>query len=161
MTTCAEIGSGVTARAFVFLQREEALSLKPYRDIAGYWTVGYGHRCEADQPEITAAQADVILLRDMGPCIEAANRFKGLSEGQRVALVSLIFNIGLGAFLSSTLNRKLRAGDVSGAAAEFGRWVYFRKGAQMAVSAGLQARREREKNLFLGVENELAETQVA
>ncbi|MBE5527621.1 glycoside hydrolase family 24, partial [Laribacter hongkongensis] len=40
------------------------------------------------------------------------------------AFVSLAYNIGSGAFCSSTLVRKLNAGDYAGACAEIDRWIY-------------------------------------
>ena len=72
-------------------------------------------------------------------------------------MVSFVFNVGRGAFISSTMRRKLAAGDMAGVGVEFMRWVYIRSGSGMVVSPGLKARRARERLLFLGVKNGLAE----
>ena len=61
------------------------------------------------------------------------------------AMVSLAYNIGTGAFASSTLARKHRAGDTAGAAAQFARW---NKQAGR-VLAGLTRRRAAEAALYL------------
>lgn len=45
-----------------------------------------------------------------------------VNENQRAAFVSLAFNIGTGAFCSSTLKRRLNAYDYAGACAEISRW---------------------------------------
>jgi lysozyme len=67
-----------------------------------------------------------------------------LAQGQFDALVSFSFNVGLGALGSSTLLRKLNAGDYRGAAAEFPRW----NKAGGKVYEGLTRRRAAERSLF-------------
>lgn len=62
------------------------------------------------------------------------------------AYVSLTYNIGQGAFCSSTLVRKLNAGDYPGACAEILRWDKF-KGRPLR---GLTLRRQREHALCIG-----------
>jgi lysozyme len=62
----------------------------------------------------------------------------------RIALVSLVFNIGCGAFGRSTLLRHLNAGDHHAASKQFTAWN--RAGGR--VVAGLVRRREAEQMLF-------------
>jgi lysozyme len=69
-----------------------------------------------------------------------------LSVGQYSALVSWVYNLGSGKLQTSTLLRKLNAGDYAGAAAQFGVWVY---GGGVKFP-GLVTRREAERKLFLG-----------
>lgn len=61
------------------------------------------------------------------------------------ALLSFVYNVGIGAFRQSTMFEKLLKRDWKGAAAEFDRWV-FANGKKMP---GLIARRVDEKALFL------------
>jgi len=68
-----------------------------------------------------------------------------LSQNQFDALVSLVFNIGGGAFKGSTLLKKLNAGDYAGAADQF--LVWNRAGGK--VLKGLTTRRESERKQFL------------
>lgn len=67
-----------------------------------------------------------------------------LSQGQFDALTSFTFNLGAGALASSTLLKKLNAGDCAGAQKEFGRWVH----AGGEVLQGLVRRRAAEAKLF-------------
>ena len=67
-----------------------------------------------------------------------------LNENQHGALVSFTYNLGAGNLGSSTLLRKLNAGDYAGAAAEFPRW----NKAGGKELAGLTRRRAAEKALF-------------
>lgn len=127
----------------------EGCKLKAYRDIVGILTIGYGHT-GADVHsgmEISQEEADSILKKDLerfeGAVDGAAN--ESISDNQFAALVAFAFNVGAGAFNSSTLLRKVNAGDYSGAAEEFLRWDK----AGGKVVAGLTRRRQAERSLFL------------
>lgn len=61
------------------------------------------------------------------------------------AFISFTYNVGVGAFCSSTLDRKLNSGDLRGACNELPRWVY----AGGNVLPGLVARRAVEQKLCL------------
>ena len=47
-----------------------------------------------------------------------------LTDGQKAAFLSFAFNVGNGAFCSSTLVRKANTGDMPGACSELSKWVY-------------------------------------
>ena len=68
-----------------------------------------------------------------------------LSQNQFDALVSFAYNVGSRALSTSTLLKKLNAGDIKGAADEFLRW----NKAGGKVLNGLPRRREAERALFL------------
>ena len=59
-------------------------------------------------------------------------------------MVSFTYNLGSGNLQSSTLLRKLNAGDKQGAAEQFGRWIYD----DGQVEKGLVRRRKCEAHLF-------------
>ena len=65
-----------------------------------------------------------------------------LNQNQFDALVSLVFNIGTGAFARSTLLKRLNVGDYNGAAEAFLMW---RNAGGKPI---LLNRRKREKALF-------------
>ena len=91
-----------------------------------------------------------MLIEDLRERANALAPFVnvGVTEGQYIALLSLAFNIGVGALKKSSLLRYLNLGRIDEAADEFLRWVY----AGGKVSKGLQRRRESERRLFLEVE---------
>lgn len=68
------------------------------------------------------------------------------TQGQFDAMVSLAYNIGVGAFGGSTLLRKHKAGDYEGTAAEFGRWTR----AAGKIMQGLVNRRRDERAIYEG-----------
>lgn len=97
--------------------------------------------------KVTEQQADAYLRNDVKK-FEAAvsNAVKvKLTQGQFDALVSFTYNVGPANMASSTLIKKLNAGDVKGAADEFLRW----NKAAGKVMAGLTTRRAAERALFL------------
>ncbi|WP_121616629.1 LysM peptidoglycan-binding domain-containing protein [Virgibacillus halodenitrificans] len=135
----------------------EGLRLTAYYDSGGVLTIGYGHTnntASADRypvhpgQTITKAQAETILKADLITFENAVNSYVtySINQNQFDALVSFSFNVGIGALRTSTLLSKLNAGDIQGAANEFGRWVYD-NGVKLN---GLVRRRKAEKELFLG-----------
>lgn len=146
----------ITAEGLALIKAHERLRLDAYPD-AGYgWaraTIGYGHTSAAGAPDvtrgmrITAAEAETILIRDLRKveqAVRSAIRVP-LNDNQYSALVSLVFNIGAGAFGKSTLLRKLNAGDYAGAADQF---LVWNKSNGKVLSA-LKKRRASERSLFL------------
>ncbi len=129
------------------IKQFEGFSAEAYVCPAGKWTIGYGHVLQdASISELSTDTAEELLKVDIERVEMAILRLVRvkLSQNQFDALVSLIYNIGIGAFSRSILLKKLNKGNFSAAADEFDRWVYVNK----AISAGLQSRRKFEKTLF-------------
>lgn len=134
----------------LLIKKWEELRLKAYlptpQDV---WTIGWGHTRTAKQGmTITLPQAEALFEKDTAWAQNAVNtRVKvPLSQHQFDALVSLVFNIGEGAFAKSTLLRKLNAKDYEGAAQQFLVWNK-QKGKTLK---GLVRRRAEEMGYFLG-----------
>ena len=53
----------------------EALRLKPYKDVAGHWTIGYGHKLLPGEwyDEITKEKAEQLLRQDLAAAENAVN----------------------------------------------------------------------------------------
>ena len=139
--------------AVELIKREEGLRLEAYRDSAGIFTVGFGH-VGPDVHEglvITEAKAVALLATDIAWAEDTVRRNVRvtLTTEQRAALVSLTFNIGSGAFKTSSVLRRLNAGNVEGAADAFLMWNKITVNGVKKRSAGLANRRERERALFL------------
>lgn len=140
------------------IKSHEGLRLRAYQCPAGVWTIGYGSTYAVTQGlEISEADAEGRLRRDLRTAERAADRLVqvDLSQGQFDALVSFTFNLGAGALESSTLLRKLNAGDYEGAQAEFPRWRNARVNGVLTPLPGLVRRRADEAALFAsGIEVE-------
>jgi lysozyme len=142
----------ISPAGIALIQAHEGLRLTAYRDAGGVWTIGYGSTGGVRRGmTITRDQAVLRLYHDLDTAESAVNSrvTVPLSQPQFDALVSLVFNIGGGAFRKSTLLQKLNAGDYAGAANEFNRWVK----AKGRVLPGLVTRRAAERSLFLSEAN--------
>lgn len=157
----AAAGSGAFIIATHLLQGEEGLEgriYRPYRDVAGIWTVCDGHTGSGIVPGkiYTDQQCDSLLRDDLKPVEQAVDGLVKvpLNEYQRAALYSFTFNVGITAFRQSTLLRELNAGHYQNACDQMRRWVY----AGGKKWRGLINRRETERSVCLLEDgNELAE----
>lgn len=109
------------------LKQREGLRLDAYQDSSGVWTIGYGHTGPdvLVGTSITQQQADDLFLKDSIWAVDCVdNNVKvGLTPNQRGALFSFVYNIGSGAFISSTLLKKLNNGDYASVPSEMLRWT--------------------------------------
>jgi lysozyme len=130
------------------IKKYEGLKLEAYLCPANVWTIGYGHTGDdvEEGMEISEEEATDLLVEDLNRFEDVVNRVKSpLTQSMYDALVSFTYNVGGGAFLKSTLLRKLAVRDYVGAAEEFPKW---NKGGGRVLN-GLVRRRAEEKALFL------------
>ncbi len=121
-----------------------------YPDIVGVWTICYGSTGPHVKPGLrqTDEQCDALLRQDLVRFEQAVQRCSAparLNQNQYDALVSFSFNVGTQGYCNSTMARKVREGDMVGAAAEFPKWSY----AKGQWVRGLNNRRLSEQALFL------------
>ena len=147
----------ISSRGLELIKDFEGLSLKPYLDVVNVPTIGWGNTYYPDGKKVTLNDKPIdelkaneileyIANRDFADKIFPSIKVK-VTQSQFDAMVSLAYNIGAGAFLKSTLLKKVNAGDFAGAGEEFLRW---NKASGKEV-LGLTKRREREKQLFLSL----------
>lgn len=133
------------------IKQFEGLSLKAYKCPAGVMTIGYGSTSGVKQGMvITERQAVERLKQDVRVAEVVLNKLDvNFTQNQFDALVSWNFNLGVGAFATSTLKKKIvaRADDES-ICAEIVKWV--NAGGKPLV--GLKRRRVAEANMFIGRE---------
>lgn len=133
----------------------EGWSSKPYLDSVKIPTIGYGStyyedgtRVTMSDPAITKERGKAIMMhmlnKDFVPGVLKPLTVT-LNQHQIDALCSLVYNIGVGAFKSSTLLKRINSKDtkenISAA------WRMWNK-AKGQVIQGLVNRRERELNLY-------------
>lgn len=151
MVGTREVGSNVTGISLAgieLIKSWEGLRTKAYLCPGNVWTIGYGHtRTARSGMIIDESLAEQLLQKDLEVYEDAVRKYvtKPTNQNQFDALVSFVFNVGVNAFMRSTLLKKLNAGDYRGAANEFHRWTL----ADGQRLQGLIARREDESNLFL------------
>ncbi|HHS9149989.1 TPA: lysozyme [Enterobacter roggenkampii] len=140
-------------KGIALIKEFEGCKLTAYQDSVGVWTIGYGWTQPVDGKPIRAGMtikqetAERLLKTGLVSYESDVSRMVkvGLTQGKFDALVSFTYNLGARSLSTSTLLRKLNAGDYAGAADEFLRW----NKAGGKVLNGLTRRREAERALFL------------
>ncbi len=132
-----------------------AMYLKPYKDIVGIPTACDGiTRGVKMAQRYTEAQCAALLERELVIHAEGVMRCTPqlAAEGrdrQRVAAVLLAYNIGVGAYCGSTVDRRFDAGQWRTGCDAFLMWNKARVGGALRPVAGLTARRHRERAICL------------
>jgi lysozyme len=139
------------------IKKWEGFRLDAYLDPVNIPTIGYGTIRFPDGQKvkmgdkISEPEAEAFLKFEVDKMVKALNTTLSginLNQNQFDAVVSLCYNIGVGAFQGSTVLKKLRTGEFAEAAAAFGRW---NKGTINGVKQelkGLTNRRLEERQLF-------------
>nr|WP_197509520.1 lysozyme [Bordetella bronchialis] len=145
----AAAASGALAVAGVLISHFEGRENVPYLDPVGVWTVCEGHAGPDVVPgrRYSDAECDELKRQDIAQAAAAVRRLVKvpLTDWQRAALIDFTFNLGAGRLASSTLLKKLNAGDYAGACAEYDAWVKGRVNGQLKTLPGLQNRRDADQ----------------
>ena len=126
----------------------EGLVLKAYKCPAGVWTIGYGHTKDVQPGDSWSEDhADHMLEVEMEEYEKYINDLVEveLNQNQFDAMVSWVYNLGVGNLQSSTLLKVLNAGDYAGVPEQIMRW----NKAGGKVLEGLTRRRQAEADLFV------------
>lgn len=146
----------VSDEGLAIIKHWEGFRAKPYRCPAGVPTIGYGSTLGVtmSMDPITREQADALLRREVAqrytPAVVAA--IQGAPETDQTdidAMVSLCYNIGVGAFAKSSVARLHRKGDKAGAAQAFLLWDKATVKGKKVRLEGLARRRQSEASLYM------------
>lgn len=131
----------------------EGFQQTAYKDAAGTWTIGYGHTGAVHSGDVTTqAQAAIMLQMDLQQTAAAVSSMTDdvtTSDHEYGALVSLAYNIGVGAFRGSSVLKYHRAGKQALAAGAFLLWDQAHVDGRLQPVKGLLARREAEAGYYL------------
>lgn len=139
----------VSAATLVGVAMHEGYNDTAYKDSVGVETIGFGETAGVQAGQKTNVERALVTLmqsmdahtKAMVDCIHVP-----ISQNEFDAYVDFTYNVGVNAFCTSTLNKKLNSGDYAGACKELLRW-------DMAGGrrwAGLTKRREDEYKLCMG-----------
>ncbi len=135
----------ISSALLQFLREQEGWSATPYQDVAGNWTIGYGHLLpDGDHPAITRDYGEILLLADAGHAQAAALQFSptlAVAAAPRLdAITDFCFNLGGHKYAGSTLRQYVNTADWTRAAEEIQKWCH----AGGKVVAALVKRRLKE-----------------
>lgn len=138
----------------------EGLRLKPYLCPAGKPTIGIGSTFYEDGTPVKLTDPAITQERAFSLALSLVqNHFQKTvlkywpevqNKYQLAALSSFAYNVGEANFAASTLLKKLKAGDIEGAANQFSVWTKATnpKTGKKEDLPGLVTRRGMEKTLF-------------
>jgi lysozyme len=138
-------------RAADFIEPFEGFSATAYRCPAGVLTIGYGHTADVKEGDtITKAAARKLMIAHIKRDNLAIDRYVKvkLTDNQRIALLSFVYNLGEGNLKSSTLLKELNKGKFDRVPHELNKWVKDTSKGKPVTLKGLVKRRAAEGALF-------------
>jgi lysozyme len=146
------VGAAAVAALYVLVPKYEGTKFDPYIDPVGIKTVCTGSITNVEDRTYTPEECSERLDGELAEHAEGAMNCltKPTTPGQRVAYVSLAFNIGVTAFCRSTLMRLHNAGAGVVACAELSKWDKGMVGGKLVALPGLTRRRAEEREYCEG-----------
>lgn len=148
----------ISKKGIDLIKEFESFSSTPYFCSSGKMTIGWGHKLLPSESYtlISLENAEFLLLQDLQVAIEYVSKKVEvvLTQNQFDALVSLVFNVGTGAFKNSYALKLLNKSQYKEASYEFfseeNGFVYFTnpKTNKVEKLQGLINRRAREQQIF-------------
>lgn len=142
----------ISQKGLDLIKKYESCQLTSYKPVPSEpgWTIGYGHHSPSVKQgmTITMAIAEQLLKEDLAKFEKVVNNIGvRLRQHEFDALVCIAYNIGEGAFNSSTLRKKVieKARKDAEIQAEFKKWN--KSGGK--VLNGLVKRRAEEAELWI------------
>jgi len=136
------------------IKQFEGFEKTSYKCPAGIWTIGYGSTMWNDGRKVEQGQKITLEGAEMLLMWELKNKSSALigltlNQNQSDALLSFIYNLGVGAFKKSTLYKKVKvnANDAT-IRDEFMKWNKARVNGKLVELKGLTNRRQAEINLY-------------
>jgi lysozyme len=130
-----------------FIADHESFRANRYRDGLGY-SIGFGHKLLLNENinKISLKQAIVLLENDVILTHKVIHQYVKviLTDEQKIAVSSFIYNVGRSAFINSTLLKELNNGNYNKVEKEFTKWIYS-NGKKLN---GLINRRNTEVKMF-------------
>ncbi|WP_455918673.1 lysozyme [Ensifer canadensis] len=151
--------NSTSVKALELIKKSEGCVLKAYLCPANIPTIGFGHTKTVSRQDvrngktITAAEAERLLKSDIAEFEKGVAKLVTvkLNDDQFGALVSFAYNLGVSAFASSTLLKRINAkASLVEIERSWLQWDKARVGGILKPLAGLTKRRKAEFALFAG-----------
>lgn len=139
----------ITSKGVNFIAQFEGFKETPYLCPSGCPTIGFGHVIRKGEffDKITKEEGLILLKKDLQIYQKVISKLLtvSLSKSQYIAVLSLTYNIGPGAFQRSTLRQKINREEYEEIPSEFMKWIW----GKGKILPGLVKRREAEIKLFI------------
>lgn len=151
----AIVGAIAATSLFATIPEDEGYKLAAYRDVAGIPTICFGDTKNVrmgmrETPEGCMRRLEAQLLAHAEPVMKCTPRLNEPGRDLvRAAAVSLAYNIGVGAYCRSTVDKRFDAANWRGGCDAFLMWNKARVGGVLKPVRGLTLRRQRERAICL------------
>jgi lysozyme len=141
-------------KAVDLIKQFEGFRKDAYICPAGVPTIGYGATTWGNGQKVKIGEIVSMTMAEKLLMVDLEKRSKSLAglkinQNQFDALISFVYNLGVGAFRGSTLFRKVQQNpDDPTIRAEFMKWNKARVGGKLVELRGLTRRRDAEANLY-------------
>jgi len=147
----------VSQNCIELIKKFEGLRLEGYYCPAHVPTIGFGSTMYQDGRKVkigdilTLQEAEALLVWELQTKGKAMPKLN-LNQNQYDAVMSLVFNLGLGAFKGSTLYKKININSTDPLIrTEFSKWNKARVNGALIELKGLTNRRKAEADLYFKV----------
>jgi len=145
------VGALAATSLFVSIPEDEGTRYRAYRDIAGITTI-----CQGDTNNVKMGLIETpegcrvrlerqLVIHAKGVMACTPRLMEGGRDYQRAAAVSLAYNIGVGAYCHSSVDRRFDVGDWVGGCNSFLAWNKARVNGVLRPVTGLVNRRNKER----------------
>lgn len=147
-----------SSKLYSLLEGFEGLRLQAYQDIAGIWTIAYGTTYYPDGTAVkegdtcTKEEAQLYMSNALTHFVNHLNATitSQLNPNQFDGLVSFTYNVGTGAWDTSSLRQQVNIdpNDYPAITADFAKWNKIHKNGELIVSTDLIGRRQHEAHYY-------------
>jgi len=138
------------AEAIAHLKEYEGFGEKPYKDMDGSWTIGYGHHMIDGywkwNEAMSEYSADTLLRSDLNKRIENVLRIYDLQGYRALAIALFIYNCSPTAYDNSTLRKLVDEGKPIDE--EIVKWCHYTKDGVTFANERMKERREFELKIY-------------
>lgn len=136
--------------AIAHLKEYEGFREKPYKDMDGSWTIGYGHHMIDGywkwNETMSEYSADTLLRSDLNKRIENVLRMYDLQGYRALAIALFIYNCGSTAYDGSTLRKLVDEGKPIDE--EIVKWCHYTNKGVTFTNERMKERREFELKIY-------------
>lgn len=149
----------ISPNGFKLLKESEGLRLQAYKDAVGVWTIGYGTTKIDGKPvrsglRISEQEAERLLVQGANERLQEAVRNivpevrEKLNQNQVDVIADFAYNLGVGAFQSSTFLKLINQNKLAEAGLQLPRWNKGTVNGKKVPLKGLTIRRAKELDLW-------------
>lgn len=147
----------ISSNGMKLVKESEGIRLQAYKDAVGVWTIGYGTTRINGKPirsgqRISLEEAERLLKIGVQEHLHGALKYINpeinLNQNQVDVVADFVYNLGVGAFASSTFLRLINQNRLAEAALQLPRWNKGKVNGKLVELRGLTIRRAKEVALW-------------